>query len=73
MTARSTRRRALLCGRSLRSWDLSGGDGTFGKRSDASSLLSESLEPVRQLRAAFPLVRELCDEQREWLGVPGDP
>src|SRR5882762_2246611 len=34
---------------------------------------SRTLEPVRQLRAPFALVRQLCDEQRERLGVPGGP
>ena len=33
----------------------------------------EPLELVRQLRAPLPLVRELRDEQREWLGVSGNP
>src|SRR4051812_28667562 len=37
------------------------------------NLFSEPLESVRQLRAAFSLVGELRDEQRERLGVPGDP
>jgi hypothetical protein len=31
------------------------------------------LEPVRQFRAPFSLVRELADEQRERLDVSGDP
>jgi hypothetical protein len=36
-------------------------------------LFRESLESVGQLRATFPVVCELADEQRERLGVSGDP
>jgi hypothetical protein len=28
---------------------------------------------MRQLRGAVPCVRKLCDEQRELLGMPGNP
>ena len=44
-----------------------------GLRSSALSLPPEALEAVRQLRTAVTLVREPRDEQRERLGVPGDP
>jgi hypothetical protein len=37
-----------------------------------SPLGPQPLEPVRQLRAAFAIVRELPDEQRERLSVTGD-
>ncbi len=37
------------------------------------ALPPEALEAVRQLRTAVTLVREPRDEQRERLGVPGDP
>src|SRR5205823_14620914 len=36
-------------------------------------LLPEPLEPVRELRPCISLVCELRDEQRERLGVTGDP
>ena len=36
-------------------------------------LFARPLEPVRQLRALVSLVRQLGDEQRERLGVAGDP
>ncbi len=36
------------------------------------SLIPEPLEPLRQFRARFSLVRKLPDEQRERLGVTGD-
>jgi len=36
-------------------------------------LLPEPLEPVGELRTFVTLVRQLCDEQRERLRVPGDP
>ena len=36
-------------------------------------LFLKPLEPVSQFWAAFLLVRQLGDQQREWLGVPGDP
>src|SRR5260370_41665801 len=42
-------------------------------RGPGSCLFAEPLEPVCPLRASFALVRKLCDEQREWLGVPGGP
>jgi hypothetical protein len=31
------------------------------------------LEPIRQFGASLSVVRELADEQREWLGVSRDP
>src|SRR5713101_639632 len=37
------------------------------------SLPAEPLEAVRELRTTVTLVRESCDEQREWLRVTGDP
>jgi hypothetical protein len=36
-------------------------------------MLRPDLEPVRELRASRALVCELADEQRERLGVSGDP
>ena len=36
-------------------------------------LFPKSLEPVRQLRAPFSLVRELGDEQCKWLSITRDP
>ena len=38
-----------------------------------SLLFFEPFETIRQLRAAFPLVRQLGDEQRERLGISGNP
>src|SRR6266496_3763313 len=35
-------------------------------------VLLEPLEPIRQRWSAITLVRELPNEQREWLGVPRD-
>ena len=47
---------------------------TFGlTRLGVHMLFPEPLEPVRQFRASFSLVRELADEQREWFGITGDP
>jgi hypothetical protein len=38
-----------------------------------TALLPEQFKAIRQFRLACPLVRELSDQQREWLGVTGDP
>jgi hypothetical protein len=42
--------------------ELPAGIGHEGPSGPASCLLPEPLEPVRQLRAPFPLVRELRNE-----------